>query len=350
MLVLQETTKNKNMPNLVLWLIAPALLSSVVGALSSEKRCDMCKCSLVQSMLLLNCSDVKTRPGDNSGIIPQPYPDSYAHYKYNTTEAYFERNRIEKLGRLSFVNINSLSLAQNEISAIDSGTFTKLTTLKALSLKNNKLETLYDKSFHGLRNLEILDLSKNMLTNIFPETFTILNSLKELYLSHNMIENLKAKIFAISTLQKLDVSFNCIAQIESNVFEKAANLVALNLSNNNISSIEKYHLASLTSLQILDLSYNQIVAVDPSALITLKSLKWLSLSWNQQEMELQYLEIAADLQVLHLAGNFLKDLGEPIRSLKLRELHVQENSLQNIAVNGLRLRVRNRFMVVKMFR
>jgi Leucine-rich repeat (LRR) protein len=343
MFVLQETKSNR-MPNLALWLLAPTLFSSVAGVVSSEQRCDMCKCSLAGSVLLLNCSDAKTRPGDNSGVIPQPYPDSYAHYKYNTTEAYFERNRIVNLGRLSLVDVNSLSLAQNEITVIDSGTFVKLTILKALSLKSNKLKTLYDKSFNGLSNLEILDLSQNMLTTIYPGTFTILNSLKALYLSHNMIEILKEKMFAISTLETLDVSFNDIAQIGSNVFENAANLTTLNLSNNNISVIEKYMFASLTSLQILDLSYNQIVAVNPSALSTLKSLKWLSLSWNKLETELQYLKIAADLQVLHLAGNVLKDLGEPLRSLKLRELHVQKNRLQNITVNGTRLRVRTRFM------
>lgn len=334
------------MPDLVLWLVASALFGSIVGILSTEERCDMCKCSLAQSVLLLNCSDAKARPGDNSGIIPQPYPDSYAHYNYKTIESYFERNGIVKLSRLSFVDVNSLSLAHNEITVIDFGTFTKLTTLKALSLNNNKLKTLHNKSFHGLSNLEILDLSKNILTNIYPGTFTILNSLKTLYLSHNMIENLKEKMFAISTLQTLDVSFNCIAQIGSNVFEKAASLTTLNLSNNNISEIEKHTFASLTSLQILDLSYNQVVVVHPFALATLKSLNWLSLSWNQQEMELKYLEAAADLQVLHLAGNFLNDLGEPVKSLKLRELHVQKNVLQNITVNGFRLRVRTRFVVV----
>jgi hypothetical protein len=88
------------------------------------------------------------------------------------------------------------------------------------------------------------------------------------------------------------------------------------------------------------------VEVGASALSTLKSLKWLSLSWNQLEMELQHLGITADLQVLHLAGNFLKDLKEPVKSLTLQELHVQKNFLQNITVNGARLRVRNCFMVV----
>lgn len=301
----------------------------------------MCRCSLVRSALLLNCSDAKTKPGDNSGIIPQPHPDSYARYTHETTEAYFERNRIVRLGRLSLVDINTLSLAQNNITFIDSGTFIKLKTLKALSLKSNNLTTLYNKSFHGLSNLEILDLSENILKNIYPGTFTILNSLKTLYLSHNVIDNLKEKMFAIPTLQTLDVSFNRITQIGSNVFENATNLITLNLSNNNIPAIEEHVFASLVSLQTLDLSYNQIKTVDPSALSTLKSLKWLSLSWNELEMELQDLKIEADLHVLHLAGNSLKNLGKSIRSLKLRELHVQKNSLENIAINGLQLRVLN---------
>jgi Leucine-rich repeat (LRR) protein len=330
--------ENNKMPNVGIWLIAISLLGNVPSILSSEERCDMCKCSLVQSTLFLNCSDLKTRPNSASGTIRQPYPESYAHYQYKTFEAYFERNRIEKLSHLLLVGTNSLSLAQNEISVIDAGTFIKLTTLKALSLKRNELRTLYDKVFLGLRNLEILDLSENRLTFIHSGTFGILNSLKTLDLSHNMIEGLKEKMFAISTLTTLDVSFNFIAQIESNVFENAVNLTTLNLSNNNISAIEKQRFESLISLQFLDLSHNQIMSVHPSALV--KSLKWLSLSWNKLETVPQDLKTLADLQVLHLAGNDFDDLGEAVKNLKLQQLHVQENFLQNITLNGNRLKVR----------
>jgi Leucine-rich repeat (LRR) protein len=293
--------------------------------------------------LLLNCSDLKARPHSNPGTIRQPYPDSYAHYAYKTIEAYFERNSIFKLVHLSLVGATSLSLAQNEISVIAEGTFIKLTTLRALSLKRNELQTLYDKVFLGLKNLEILDLSENKLTIIQPGAFAVLNSLKRLDLSQNSIEVLREKTFAISTLETVDLSFNHITQMESNVFENAVNLKTLNLSNNNISAVEGHRLESLASLQILDLSHNQIVSVDASALV--KSLKWLSLSWNELEKVPQAVGALADLQVLELAGNSLKELGEAVKSLKLLELRVQENFLQNISVNSQRLRVRRRIFI-----
>jgi Leucine-rich repeat (LRR) protein len=360
-LVLQGTIP-AIMPNVGIWLIAlsvlrsvPSVLSSggvlsvlssggVPSVLSSGERCDMCNCSLVSSTLLLNCSDLKTRPNSESGTIRQPYPDSYAHFAYKTIEACFERNSIEKLVHLSLVGASSLSLAQNKISVIEEGTFIKLTTLRALSLKRNELQTLNDKVFLGLKNLEVLDLSENRFTNVHPRAFVVLNSLKSLDLSQNLIEALQEKEFAISTLETLDVSFNRIAQIAPNAFENAVNLMKLNLSNNNVSAVGQHRLESLTSLQILDLSHNQIVSMDPSALV--KSLKWLSLSWNELEMVPQNLGALAGLQVLGLAGNSLNDLGEALKSLELQELHVQENFLQNISVNRQRLRVRRRIFIV----
>jgi len=300
----------------------------------------MCVCHVVKTVLLLNCSDAKMRLGDNSGMIHLPYPDSYAHYTYETIEAHFERNRIKTLARLSLVDINSLYLVQNEITAVSPGTFIRLGTLKILSLKDNELQTLHAKSFEGLSKLEFLDLSQNMLTNLPPETFTVLKSLKTLLLSNNKIENMEGKTFAISTLQTLDISNNFISQLGLNTFENAVKLTTLNLTYNNISTIDNYVFLSLGSLQSLDLSFNRIVTVETSAFSNLKSLTWLSLSSNLLKEVPEDLEISADLQVLHLEGNGLEDLGDPIRQLMLKELYVQSNFLQNIDVNVSRLRVR----------
>jgi hypothetical protein len=48
-----------------------------------------------------------------------------------------------------------------------------------------------------------------------------------------------------------------------------------------------------------------------------------------------------ELRVLHLEGNFFKDLGDPVKKLRLEELYVQNNNLQNFDVNAARLRVSN---------
>jgi len=325
------------MPNALLRLIVFILCSNVVAIMSSE-RCDICSCHMVDSVLLLNCSDTKTRQGDSFGMIRLPYPESYAHYTYTTIEAHLERNKIKTLGRLVLVNFNSLSLAQNEITAIETGTFLKAKTLKTLSLKENKLQTLDEKSFHGLGNLENLDLSHNKLTNLPSGTFSVLKSLKTLSLSHNAIENLEGEIFSIPKLQTLDVSFNSIFKIGLNVFWNANGLLTLNLSNNNITTIDDYKLASLDTL---DISFNKHVRVNLHAFRSLKSLKWLSLSWSNLEELPTEVEMLTELQVLHLEGNFFKDLGDAVKNLRLEELYVQNNNLQNFDVNAARLRVLN---------
>lgn len=349
------------MTNALLRLIVFILCSNVVTILSSE-RCDICTCHTVSSVLLLNCSDTKTRHGDISGMIRQPYPDSYARYTYETIEAHFENSRIKTLSRLVLINVDSLYLDHNEIVAIDPGIFVKIKTLKTLSIKDNNLQTLDERSFNGLthlkhldlshnklhtldensfhelRNLESLDLSHNKLTNLMSRTFSALHSLKILSLSHNAIENLEGEIFSLPKLQTLDVSFNSILQIGLKVFDKAHNLRILNVSNNIIAKIDDYKIASL---ETLDLSCNNNVTVDPNAFTSLKSLKWLSLASNKLEEVPPKVEMLAELRVLHLEENAIKDLGDSVKKLRLEEFYVQDNNLQNFDVNAERLRVSN---------
>jgi len=295
-------------------------------------------------------------------MLRQPYPESYTRYPYKTMEAHFENSRIKTLSRLVLNSVESLYLAHNEIVAINPETFVKITTLKTLSLKDNnlqtldeksfrglknlknldlsynELQTLDEKSFNGLRNLENLDLSHNNLTNLSPRTFSALQSLNTLSLSHNKIENLEGEIFSIQKLQTLDVSFNSILKIGLNVFDKAYNLRTLNLSNNNIAKIDDYKIASL---ETLDLSCNNKVTVGPDAFTSLKSLKWLSLASNSLEEVPLKVEMVAELRVLHLEGNAIKELGDSVKQPKLEELYVQNNRLQTFDVNGARLRVLN---------
>lgn len=325
------------MPRLLPFIVF-ILYSNVVAILSSDEGCDMCVCKMVDSVLLLNCSATKTRPGDNNGMIRQPYPESYAQYKYNTMDAHFESNRIKILSRLSLRRVNSLSLDQNEITGIQPEIFVKLKTLKTLSLKYNKLQTLHEQSFQGLSSLEILDLSRNRLTNLPAGIFSALTSLKILSLSHNAIENLEGQVFSISQLQTLDVSFNSIFQIGLNVFERADKLRTLNLSNNNIITIESYQ---IPSLETLDLSFNRIVTVDKNAFSNLKSLKWLSLSSNNLKEVPSSVGMLAELRVLYLEANVIEDTGDAVQKLQLEELYVQDNNLRNFDVNAARLRVRN---------
>jgi len=349
------------MTNALLRLIVFILCSNVVAILSSE-RCDMCTCDMVGSVLLLNCSDTKARQGDISGMIRQPYLDSYIRYNYETIEAHFESSRIKTLSRLVLINVDSLYLDHNEIVAIDPGTFVEIKNLRTLSLKDNnlqtlnensfhvlrhlknldlsynKLQTLDEKSFQGLKNLENLNLSHNKLTKLPPGTFSSLLSLQTLSLSHNAIENLEGEIFSLPKLQTLDVSFNSIFQIGLNVFDRAHNLRTLNLSNNIIAKIDDY---KIVSLETLDLSCNNNVTVDPNAFTSLKSLKWMSLASNNLLEVPSTVEMLTELRVLHLEGNSIKDLGDSVKELRLEECYVQNNYLQNFDVNAARLRVSN---------
>ncbi|PSN48762.1 hypothetical protein C0J52_05187 [Blattella germanica] len=300
-------------------------------ALAVAERCDMCKCSVANSdVLQLNCSDLRTRPGDIPGLIKLPYPESYSVHQYSVVEAEFERNRIKLLSRFSIEDLTKLSLAHNEISSIDAGTFMWLKYLKVISLADNRIETLNAKSFQGLPKLEELDLSRNKLQNFSQDTFVDLKRLSTLSLSHNMLSNVNWKMFP-SSVRSLDLSCNAIVRIEAGSSASASGLVALDLSDNNITSIGSHALAVHSSLTRLDLSRNKIVKVDSAAFAKQSSLSTLVLSHNRLEEVLGSTEFPATLRVLDLSHNLLSDLSAPVASLKkLQELYLQKNALTEV--------------------
>jgi slit protein 2 len=79
----------------------------------------------------------------------------------DTTELYLDNNQIsellpEKLNKL--VNLVKLDLSQNNLTFIDSNTFSELKKLSTLILSYNQLKCLGDQAFNGLTSLRILSL------------------------------------------------------------------------------------------------------------------------------------------------------------------------------------------------
>lgn len=97
-------------------------------------------------------------------------------------------------------SLEKLELRVNEISNIESETFSKMKKLKYLDLSFNFLESLHEKVFQNLVKLEYISLGNNLLKSIDLKVFEGLFFIDELILSSNRI-----KFINIEKLNELQI-------------------------------------------------------------------------------------------------------------------------------------------------
>lgn len=105
-----------------------------------------------------------------------------------------------------------------------------------------------------------IDLSDNLISqNISKNLFDCLNNLEYLDLSNNSISHIEANSFDnLNKLSVLDLSFNSILSIDSNLFYfKLPSLFSLNLRRNRIEELDIWFL-TMSSINRIDLSFNRI--------------------------------------------------------------------------------------------
>ena len=86
---------------------------------------------------------------------------------------YLKRNNFKKISKETFegfLHLNHLDLSNNEITYIDSYSFSYLIKLKSLYLRSNKLQTVNNVWFQNLGNLELIDLKSNLITSFVQFT------------------------------------------------------------------------------------------------------------------------------------------------------------------------------------
>ena len=136
----------------------------------------------------------------------------------------------------------------------------------------------------------------------------------------------------------IDLSFNLLNNISSNIFDNQQNLSILYLNNNNIKEINSNSFKGLDSLQVLNLCYNHLMFItDNETFCSLPQLQELHLCYNS-------LVIVPDicfltrLRVLDLSTNILpNEVKFSISYRKLRLLTVlklNENALRNLTTTS----------------
>ncbi|CAH2312518.1 toll-like receptor 9A [Pelobates cultripes] len=187
---------------------------------------------------------------------------------------------LENLTSLTELNLN------NNLIGLRISRELRNPSLKKLLFRNNELQSSWEFGkdtyfyiFRSLSSLKILDISYNQLLIIPHEVLlTLPESLQELNISHNAIYSFHwCTIDHLVNLTHLDLSFNSLSILYSNITTIKSSIMFLNLSSNRITSLQKHFFTSYIMLTELILSDNLIQMIDENSfpknlLLTLKIL------------------------------------------------------------------------------
>jgi serine/threonine protein kinase len=216
-------------------------------------------------------------------------------------------------------SIKEIQIINQGITKINPSTFEKLKDIEELSLSGNNIPTIKESIFNSyinegfsnkLSSLKKLDLHENKLANIGRHAFRGLASLESLSLDRNLIFKIDPESFkGLKMLTDLSLEDNQIEHIEENSFSDLTSLKRLYLTNNKLTKFARYTFRGLSSLEKLDLSDNQIRTIDPESFEGLKMLIELSLEDNQIEhIEENSFSDLTSLKILLLTYNKLTNL------------------------------------------
>ncbi|XP_036423649.1 leucine-rich repeat and transmembrane domain-containing protein 2 [Colossoma macropomum] len=152
---------------------------------------------------------------------------------------------------------NSNCSSLDDLISIDSILNQLPSNLTSLTLSGNNITVMEPGSFSNLSSLELLDLSSNFLVNLPADLFSDLISLRELVLRDNRLKTLSPKQFqSLTELQHLDLSFNSLATLPPGLLDGPQALAWLSLAGNKLLTLQRSVVEPLTALQHLQLEGN----------------------------------------------------------------------------------------------
>ena len=177
--------------------------------------------------------------------------------------------------------LTALALQRNALTTLPAGVFDELSALTDLQLHQNDLSSLPAGVFDGLSALTTLDLKRNALTTLPAGVFDELSALTDLQLHQNDLSSLPAGVFdGLSALTTLDLKRNALTTLPAGVFDELSALTDLQLHQNDLSSLPAGVFDGLSALTALDLKRNALTTLPAGIFSGLTALAELALEHN----------------------------------------------------------------------
>lgn len=216
-------------------------------------------------------------------------------------------NKIAILNEKHFFNLTkliTLDLSHNRINGLPSAIFSYMPNLVSLNMSYNQLNFLSPRTFHNLNYLKHLDISNNPLTIINQEDLKGLKNITHFIVRDCLLSNLNSAVYQeISQVEYLDLSGNRFEFVRSDEFKYLTNIKYLNLQRNQISIVNAYCFSG-HHINKLDLSFNKLTELNECAFCNASILR-LNLASNQFKKILsnQLSSLSTNLIELNIANN-----------------------------------------------
>lgn len=296
------------------------------------------------------------RIGKITGLVLQSSP--------NLRYADFSFNKIEHISSKSFSNqamMTTLLLNNNGIKSINRKLFAKMQKLQELDLSYNRIgfvdeETefkntgknknpafLHD-AFKGLTSLQKLNLAHNEIAEIHEQQFAKMEKLVLVNLDHNLLEEIPETAFdGCPELKYVFIRNNLIKSLPGNLFNENPALKIAFLSHNDVDTIEDGLLADKPELKRVDLGDNSFDQVGDIFEGSQQKLEHAYFYQNKiDNVNDNVLDAAPALRSIDVADNQLQDhkLGFIPKAIdgatdnNLNSINLVGNNLQNAQLNN----------------
>lgn len=190
-------------------------------------------------------------------------------------------NSLDKYQDNEANQITTVNLRNSSIDNIPAELFRIYTKLRTLNASDVELGRLEKMDIIGANTLVSLNVSYNRISKISSEIIQDLPRLEILDLSHNSLSNIHRHAFEDHNIQLkfLNLSHNKLSELNFHDFINLDHLEELNLNHNHIESIKNAgQISMLLQLKKLFLQKNKLTMFYP---ILVQKIEVLDLSWNK---------------------------------------------------------------------
>lgn len=281
----------------------------------------------------LNNYDIVMRKNDLSRRLEHSERPILMQKRLLQQAGYQSSDRIADIGREDnsyLVRFTFLPTKLGIYSSLDSElAFNENQKFSHLDLQSKNLVTIPIKLYKKAPEIISLNLSRNLALDVPKDFIQSCINLREIKFMSNEAWRLPASFSLASRLTYLDISNNCLEQLEHAELHKLHGLVSLKMANNKLSSLPAYF-GDFPSLRSLNISSNNFQYF-PEFLCKLESLVDLDIGFNQIT-ELPNIGKLRSLERLWVTNNTLSGpLGETFRDLvNLKEMDARFNEITGI--------------------